>query len=322
MPSTDRTFWRTLRTEKEQLEDNTNFDEDFVADTPPQQYFTKDAIDNAMQIRNMQAKLGMFSLRKIAEAKIGGAITNKEGWSGAQILATDKILGTNVAYKMGVHTAKKQFRGNQEEHDEDSVVLEADVIFDENLIMLICVAIPTSWTSIMQIKDKAQETLIQAIRKVIATVKIMGKTVSLIRVDGDKGIVNEKTKEELLIKEKVIIDASGKGTHVIETLDRKVRTIKDHVRAIRSSVQFAVGGIMLLALFLQMVNIVNIMPTRGNTNNLSPFQAMLGRNAKMEDTCPHKPLETVLVSKNNDITNRTGNQNMTRQFFYTPATFT
>ena len=58
----------------------------------------------------MHAKLGIFSLRKIAEAKIGGAITNKEGWSGAQILATDKILGTNVADKMGVHTVKKQFR--------------------------------------------------------------------------------------------------------------------------------------------------------------------------------------------------------------------
>ena len=96
----------------------------------------------------------MLSLRKIAEAKIGGALTNREGWSGAQILATDKILGTNVAYKMGVHTAKKQFRGSQEEHDEDKVVLEADIIFDENLIMLMCVAIPTAWTSIIHLTGK------------------------------------------------------------------------------------------------------------------------------------------------------------------------
>lgn len=72
---------------------------------------------------------------------------------------------------------------------------------------------------------------------------------------------------------------------------------------------------MLLALFLQMVNIVNMMPTCGNANNLSQFQALLGRNARMEDTCPHKPLETVLVSKHNDITNRTGNQNMTEAVF-------
>ena len=51
--------------------DNTNFDEDFVAETTPQTYFTKDSIDNAIQVREMQLKLGMFSLGKIAEAKIG-----------------------------------------------------------------------------------------------------------------------------------------------------------------------------------------------------------------------------------------------------------
>ena len=64
-------------------------------------------------------------------------------------MASDKILGTNVAYKMGVHTSKKQFRGSQEEHDEDRVVLEADIIFDENLIMLMCVAARTTWISII-----------------------------------------------------------------------------------------------------------------------------------------------------------------------------
>lgn len=46
-------------------------------------------------------------------------------------------------------------------------------------------------------------------------------------------MVNEKTKGELFL---VIVDASGKGSQCIETLDRKVRTIKDHVRAIRGSI--------------------------------------------------------------------------------------
>ena len=51
MSSTDRTFWRALRAEKEQLEDNTNCDEDFVTDTPPQPCFTKEAIENSIQVR-------------------------------------------------------------------------------------------------------------------------------------------------------------------------------------------------------------------------------------------------------------------------------
>jgi hypothetical protein len=77
-------------------------------------------------------------------------------------------------------------------------------------------------------------------------------------------------------------------------------------------VPFAVGGTMLLALFLQMTNIVNIMPTKGNNNGISPFQAILGRNARLNDICP---LETVLVAKHNDVTNRTSNQNVVEAIF-------
>ena len=80
-------------------------------------------------------------------------------------------------------------------------------------------------------------------------------------------------------------------------------------------VPFAVGGTMLLALFLQMTNIVNIMPTKGNNNGRSPFQAILGRNARLADICPHKPLETVLIAKHNDITNKTSNQNVIEAIF-------
>ena len=80
-------------------------------------------------------------------------------------------------------------------------------------------------------------------------------------------------------------------------------------------VPFAVGGTMLLALFHQMTNIVNIMPTRGNNNSRLPFQAILGRNARLNDICLHKPLETVLGAKHNDVTNRTSNQNVVEAIF-------
>ena len=117
------------------------------------------------------------------------------------------------------------------------------------------------------------------------------------------------------MEDKVSVDNSGKKTHSIQVLDRKVRTLKDHVRAIRNLVPFAVGGVMLMALFLQMANKINILPTRGNNNNASPFQAMLERNARMRDVCPHKPLETILVAKHNDLTNSASNENKTEAIF-------
>ena len=84
-------------------------------------------------------------------------------------------------------------------------------------------------------------------------------------------MVSPATKESLLLINKVSVDNDGKKNHSIQALDRKIRTLKDHVRAIRNLVPFAVGGLMLMALFLQMANIINILPTRGNNNNVSPF---------------------------------------------------
>jgi hypothetical protein len=149
----------------------------------------------------------------------------------------------------------------------------------------------------------------------IALFEVMGKKVTLVRADGERGVVSPTTKESLLMINKVSVDNDGKKNHSIQVLDRKIRTLKDHVRAIRNLVPFAVGGLMLMALFLQMANIINILPTRGNNNNASPFQAMLGRNARMKDVCPHRPLETILVAKHNDTTNNTSNENKTEAVF-------
>ena len=78
---------------------------------------------------------------------------------------------------------------------------------------------------------------------------------------------------------------------------------------------FACGGIILLSLYFQICNIVNILPTSANTYNYSPYQVLMGRGAKLQDMCPHRPLETVLVAKHNEVTNRTSNKNMCKAIF-------
>ena len=63
---------------------------------------------------------------------------------------------------------------------------------------------------------------------------------------------------------------------------------------------FAIGGAMLYAVYLQMVSIVNILPTKGNYQGLSPYQTMYGNNVELEQVCPHYPLDMVLVAKKNN----------------------
>ena len=69
-----------------------------------------------------------------------------------------------------------------------------DLIFNENLIMSISIYIPILHTMIVMLEDKKAETIIPAIEKLIAAHKREGRNVTLIRVDGEGGIVQKKPK--------------------------------------------------------------------------------------------------------------------------------
>ena len=69
-----------------------------------------------------------------------------------------------------------------------------DLIFNENLIMSISIYIPILHTMIVMLEDKKAETIIPAIEKMIAAHKREGRNVTLIRVDGEGGIVQQKPK--------------------------------------------------------------------------------------------------------------------------------
>lgn len=193
--------------------------------------------------------------------------------------------------------------------------MEADIIFDDNLIMLACISIPYLYTTITYLKDKTADSIIKALDKVIAMFMAFGQKVKIIRVDCEQGVVQAKTKDELIKVHGITVDMAGKGNHAIPSLDRKIRTIKNHVRVMRLMTKFAVGGFLLLGCYLQMANIVNILPTSGNTGELSPMYALFGRGVNLDKVCPHRPLETVLVAKHNDYTNTTYRENMGKAIF-------
>ena len=189
-----------------------------------------------------------------------------------------------------------------------------DLIFDENLTMLISLGLPSNFTMILSVKDKSFESCQPPIDKMIAMHKIMGKRVVEVKVDGEGAITNSKMNDHLL-RESINVTKLGRNNHGIPHLDSKIRTIKDHIRIIRLATSFACGEIILLSLYFQICNIVNILPTSANAFNYSPYQVIMGRGAKIQDTCPHRPLETVLVAKYNEVTNRTTNENMCKSIF-------
>ena len=180
---TSKDFWRLVTSTNEQLHHHPDADhESGIDDSEYTPYYSKAAIRTAAAVKDMQPKLGKFSLNKVAEAMLGGAIINATDYTRQQqILTADTILGK------GVHTQKQQYKGSEEDDaTTNHITLEIDIIFDENLSMLAGLALPTSWTVLIQIKDKTGEVLLHNIQKMIALFEVMGKKVTQIRVDGEK----------------------------------------------------------------------------------------------------------------------------------------
>ena len=174
---TTKKFWSLVNTHINQMNVDNTFTEkgDGIDESQYTPYYSKSAIRIAESVKDTQTKLGKFSLNKVAEAMIGGAIKNAADYTRQQILTADRILGSDISYKKGVHTEKQPFKGSEEDDaTSDNITLEVDIIFDENLSILASLAIPTSWLVLIQIKDKTAEVLLHNIQKMIALFAAMG----------------------------------------------------------------------------------------------------------------------------------------------------
>ena len=246
----------------------TNYREIVVINTdlgPKINYYSKKAIEVTHAVKNIQAKLvGKFSLRKVHEAILNGSVIVTETLTKAQIITADEILGMDVEYKQGIYTEKTQ-NENSEKTDPTStdIALEIDLIFDENLTMLISLGLPSNFTMILSVEDKSFESCRPAVDKMIAMHKILGRTVVEIKVDGEGAMTNTKMNDHLL-RQSINVTKLSRNNRGIPHLDRKIRTIKDHIRIIRLMTSFACGGIILLSLNFQICNIMNILPKKSN----------------------------------------------------------
>ena len=214
----------------------TSVGETVVIDTDLGPRYSRKAIEVAQAVKTLQGKLGKFSLRKVHEAILNGSVIVPETLTRAQILTADEILGTDVEYKQGIYTEKTQNQ-NSEKTDPSSndIALEMDLIFDENPTMLISLGLPSNFTMILSVKDKSFESCQPAVDKMIAMHKILGKTVVEIKVDDAK-------MNDHLLRQSINVTKLSRNNHGIPHLDRKIRTIKDHIRIIRLMTSFACGG--------------------------------------------------------------------------------
>ena len=273
-------------------------------------FVSKQAINTAMQAKNLQSRLGKFSLRTVAEAVLGGAVdTGGKLLTRQDIISADAVLGNDPAYLSGVFTKPKHAVNSEEKIDvlSGELLLECDLIFDEELIFFLGVAIPTGWACLKQLSNKSAPSILQAISDVITFFSFFNRTVKYIRCDGESSM--SSLTSEVKSKFNVQLEPLPTGVH-LTVLDRKARTIKDHVRGTRAASLFVIGGLLLAALYVQITTICNLMPTKFNPESRSPYQELLGRKAVLNDVARDAPLAVVLVPAETGQSNKSANPRM------------
>ena len=90
----------------------------------------------------------------------------------------------------------------------------------------------------------------------------------MIRVDGEAAI-NTLVFESKLAALGIILDNTGAG-EAVAVVERKIRVIKERVRAIINTVPFSLSELLESWLLRYVVNRLNLVPTRNSVAYVSP----------------------------------------------------
>ena len=112
-----------------------------------------------------------------------------------------------------------------------------------------------------------------------------GFKITMIRIDGESA-VNTFSFESKLAALGIILDSTGSG-EAVAVVERKIRVIKERVRAIINTVPFSLSELLESWLLRYVVNRLNLVPTRNGVAYVSPIEKLYGRKINADKELKH-----------------------------------
>ena len=107
----------------------------------------------------------------------------------------------------------------------------------------------------------------------------------MIRIDGESAVNNFRLKSKLAALG-IILDSTGAG-EAVDVVERKIRVIKECVRAIIDTVHFSLSELLESWLLGYVVNRLNLIPTRNTVAYISPREKLYGRKINVDKELKH-----------------------------------
>ena len=112
-----------------------------------------------------------------------------------------------------------------------------------------------------------------------------GFKITMIRIDGESA-VNTLSFESKLAALGIILDSTG-AEEAVAVAERKIRVIKERVRAIINTVPFSLSELLESWLLRYVVNRLNLVPTRNSVAYVSPREKLYGRKINVDKEFKH-----------------------------------
>ena len=251
--------------------------------------YSKREIRDAVKARELQRQLGFMRGGELEKMISNGKLRNCEV-SKKDVRRAESIFGQDIAEIKGKATSKKGEAVKEDDTDTVSKQLRnqtahADLFFVNGRPFLITVFEGTEYSMVLRLPSKTIADVLSGIRRHVAEIRKQGFEVVLMRIDGESAVGSEEIKIAIAeMKIDIDIMAAGEAVPVVE---RKIRVIKERVRAAINSLPFELCDKVEDYLVLWAVSRVNLAVTSNSTTYESPREKVYGRRVDVSKDCKH-----------------------------------
>jgi Reverse transcriptase (RNA-dependent DNA polymerase) len=246
--------------------------------------YTRREIKRAEAARELQRKFYFLSDQTLEDLLRLGKI-KKTSVTALDVRRAADIWGPATGILKGKSTSKKSPAMEPGEKlrslQPTQQVLHTDIMFVNRIPYLISVLEPVEAVQITRLKARDQWTIWNALERHIKFPERFGLRTSLVRVDGESAMATNWFRARCSI-----IDSGGAGV-AVPIVERKIRTIKERVRAVLNTLPFQLTEKLEEWCVRGAVYSINLIPTRNTVEYASPREKLFGTIVDAEKDLRH-----------------------------------
>ena len=266
--------------------------------------YSKREVRDAVRARQLQRQLGFMRANELEKMISHGKLKNCEIGK-RDVRRAESIFGQDIAEIKGKATSRKCEPIKDDGRDImlkqlKNQTANVDLFFVNGRPFLITVFENTEYSMVLRLSSKRIADVLSGIRRHISEIRKQGFEVVLMRIDGESAVGSDEVKTAIAeLKINIDIMAAGEAVPVVE---RKIRTIKERVRAAINSLPYDLCDSLEDYLVLWATSRINLSVTSNSSTYESPREKIYGRRIDIKKDCKHGFGDYVQVI-NNEVNN-------------------